>query len=57
MYYEKVGLAYGASSGREITPDYPNAGVDIQPKIDEFRIVGPLRVVQSAFQASKQVMV
>ena len=41
MYYEKVGLAYGASSGREITPDYPNAGVDIQPKIDEFRIVGP----------------
>ena len=41
MYYEKVGLAYGASSGREITPDYPNADVDIQPKIDEFRIVGP----------------
>ena len=41
MYYEKVGLAYGASSGREIAPDYDNAGVDIQPKIDEFRIVGP----------------
>ena len=41
MYYEKVGLAYGSSSGREITPDYPNTGVDIQPKIDEFRIVGP----------------
>ena len=41
MYYEKVGLAYGASSGREIQPDYPDAGLDIQPKIDEFRIVGP----------------
>ena len=41
MFYEKVGLAYGASSGREIQPDYPDAGLDIQPKIDEFRIVGP----------------
>jgi len=41
MYYEKVGLAYGVSSGRQITPNYPNSGVDIQPKIDEFRIVGP----------------
>ena len=41
MYYEKVGLVYGAASGREITPDYPNSGVDIQPKIDEYRIVGP----------------
>ena len=41
MYYEKVGLAYGASSGRPISPDYPNPGVDIQPKVDEFRIVGP----------------
>ena len=39
MYYEKVGLAYGVSSGRQITPNYPNSGVDIQPKIDEFRIV------------------
>ena len=41
MYYEKVGLAYGTSSGREIQPDYPDSGLDIQPKIDEFRIVGP----------------
>ena len=41
MYYEKIGLVYGPSSGREITPDYPNSGVDIQSKIDEYRIVGP----------------
>jgi hypothetical protein len=41
MYYEKVGLVYGPSSGREIEPDYPSAALDIQPKIDEFRIVGP----------------
>ncbi len=40
MYYEKIGLAYGQSSGRAIEPDYPSAGIDIQPKIDEFRIVG-----------------
>jgi len=42
MYYEKIGIAYGPGSGREITPDYPNANVDINPKIDEFRIVGPV---------------
>ena len=41
MYYEKVGLAYGQSSGRAIEPDYPSSGLDIQPKIDEYRIVGP----------------
>jgi len=40
MYYEKVGLAYGTASGREIQPDYPSTGLDIQPKVDEFRIVG-----------------
>ena len=40
MYYEKVGLVYGQSSGRPIEPDYPSNGLDIQPKIDEFRIVG-----------------
>ena len=40
MYYEKVGLVYGQSSGRPIEPDYPSAGLDIQPKIDEYRIVG-----------------
>jgi len=41
MYYEKVGLVYGATSGRSIEPDYPSTGLDIQPKIDEFRITGP----------------
>lgn len=40
MYYEKVGLVYGQSSGRAIEPDYPSVGLDIQPKIDEYRIVG-----------------
>jgi hypothetical protein len=40
MYYEKVGLVYGQSSGRAIEPDYPSSGVDIQPKVDEYRIVG-----------------
>ena len=40
MYYEKVGLVYGQSSGRAIEPDYPSSQLDIQPKIDEFRIVG-----------------
>ena len=40
MYYEKVGIVYGQSSGRAIEPDYPSAGMDIQPKIDEYRIVG-----------------
>ena len=41
MYYEKVGLVYGVTSGREIEPDYPSTGLDIQPKVDEYRIVGP----------------
>jgi len=41
MYYEKIGLAYGQASGRAIEPDYPSIGLDIQPKIDEYRIVGP----------------
>ena len=41
MYYEKVGLCYGVTSGRQIEPDYPSTGQDIQPKIDEYRIVGP----------------
>ena len=40
LYYEKIGLAFGESSGRNITPDYPDSGIDIQKKIDEFRIVG-----------------
>ena len=40
MYYEKVGLVYGVTSGRQIEPDYPSTGLDIQAKIDEFRITG-----------------
>ena len=40
MYYEKVGIVYGPASGRSIEPDYPSSAIDIQPKIDEFRIVG-----------------
>lgn len=40
IYYEKIGLVYGPSSGRSISPDYPSAAIDIQTKIDEFRIVG-----------------
>ncbi len=40
MYYEKVSLVYGSSSGRAIEPDYPSTSLDIEPKIDEFRIVG-----------------
>jgi len=40
MYYEKVGLVYGTASGREIQPDYPSTGLDIQAKVDEYRIVG-----------------
>ena len=40
MYYEKISLVYGQSSGRAIEPDYPSSGLDIQSKIDEFRIVG-----------------
>jgi hypothetical protein len=39
IYYEKIGLAYGNSSGRSISPDYPSV-VDIESKIDEYRIVG-----------------
>ena len=41
LYYEKIGIAYGPSSGRAISPDYPSSDVDIEPKVDEFRIVGP----------------
>jgi hypothetical protein len=41
MYYEKVAAVYGASSGREISPDYGAGTVDIQPVVDEYRIVGP----------------
>ena len=40
MYYEKVGIAYGPASGREISNDYPSSSLDIQPIVDEYRIVG-----------------
>lgn len=40
MYYEKIGLAFGPASGREIQPDYPSSSIDIQPRLDEYRIVG-----------------
>ena len=39
VYYQKISFAYGNSSGRPISPDYPNT-VDVQSKIDEYRIVG-----------------
>ena len=29
MYYEKVSLVYGQSSGRAIEPDYPSSGLDL----------------------------
>ena len=40
MYYEKISLVYGTSSGRGISPEYPSEDIDIQKKIDEYRIVG-----------------
>ena len=39
-YYAKIGAVYGESSGREIAPDYPSTSLDIEPVVDEFRIVG-----------------
>ena len=41
MYYEKIGLAFGSSSGRGIEPEYPSSSLDIQPVVDEYQIVGP----------------
>lgn len=40
MYYEKIGLLFGTSSGRDVSPDYPDTNQDIQPRIEEYRIVG-----------------
>lgn len=40
IYYNKIGIAYGTSSGRQILNDYPSTSVDIQSKVDEYRIVG-----------------
>jgi len=42
MYYQKIGIAYGPSSGRSIENDFPSAGIDIESKVDEYRIVGSL---------------
>ena len=42
IYYEKIALVYGPST-RNITPDPsfpPPTGVDIEPVVDEFRVVG-----------------
>jgi hypothetical protein len=41
MYYEKISLVYGLSSGREIQDAIYSTtiSVDIQPVIDEFRII------------------
>lgn len=40
MYYEKVAAVYGQASGRDISPDYGQGIIDIQPIADEYRIVG-----------------
>ena len=40
MYYQKISDVYDDATGRPISPDYPAGNVDIQPKIDEYRIVG-----------------
>ena len=42
MYYEKVSLVYGEQSGRTIAPEYPSVNIDIEKKIDEYRIVGSI---------------
>jgi hypothetical protein len=41
MFYQKIGYAYGPSSGREIVVNLAaSGGLDVQTKIDEYRIVG-----------------
>jgi len=40
MFYQKVSDVYDDATGRPISPDYPAGNLDIQPKIDEYRIVG-----------------
>lgn len=39
MYYKKMSVVYGDSSGRVIVPHYPSANVDIETKIGEYQIV------------------
>ena len=40
MYYEKIGNVYGTLSGRAIFPEQVGDPLDIEAKIDEYRIVG-----------------
>jgi len=40
MYYNKLSLIYGSASGRPLA-DYPT-GIDFEPSVDEYRIVGNL---------------
>jgi len=40
MYYEKISIIYGISSGRSIDPTFPESGLDIQAINGEFEIVG-----------------
>ena len=40
MFYQKISDVYDDATGRPISPDYPAGNLDIQPKIDEYRIVG-----------------
>jgi hypothetical protein len=40
LYYEKIGLVYGNASGRPVPPELPTDSIDIQTKVDEYRIVG-----------------
>jgi len=42
MYYAKITLAYGDSSGRGLI-NFPSTNQDFEASIDEFRIVGDLR--------------
>jgi len=39
MYYEKISVVYGSSTGRQINPTYPST-IDIEAVVDEYRIVG-----------------
>ena len=39
IYYEKIGLAYGSASGREIAPDYPNAALIFNQLIQNLRLL------------------
>jgi len=40
IYYQKIGDVYGTTSGREIEPETVGDPLDIETKIDEYRIVG-----------------